>query len=305
MPPAVAAIAYIVTTVAAVAAAVAVAVVSFIATAAYGIIEATVSLGMAIGGAIADTAAKVVSVVFSVASTLLTATVDALAAAGQVIANVAKAVTGTITAMSKSLTTVIENIKAKIVTYYELSLGKLMKPMFEGADKILAPIKDTLTSIKGAVDAVKAPIEAIMEPLKAARELLNAVSSLKILGDLLKGQASVADALSAIAGDQVSSNAAAILTLYRDITNTTIDIVDKVDVETKLLWTSIDQFDERIKTSVNEGVELAKAGVMNIVTPRLDTIGTAQAKAAGEIAMLNRHLEDVPWFAWMLLRLLT
>ncbi len=262
------------------------------------------SIGAAIGTTVLSIASAIGTTVLSIASAILSTIGNLAAWTFNTVVNLAVGLTEAIGSLSAGLTEAIKAITLPVTKMITDATGAIVSVVDPVATAILTPIKDTLVIVKGAVDMITGPVNALLEPVIAARELIGAVSSLKILYDVLRGQAEIAELLGAIGDGEAAKTAEAIAILYRDITSTTVGMIDKVDTETEMLWTSIDKFDERIKTSVAEGVELTKAEVMAMVTPRLDTIGVGQAKMTGEIARLSRHLEDVPWFSWMFLRML-
>jgi len=80
--------------------------------------------------------------------------------------------------------------------------------------------------------------------------------------------------------------------------------MDKIDTEYELLGATIDTFDERIEASINERMELTKAEVLSVVTPRMTTLGRNQQMVIKGIARISRHIEDESWFVAMFLRML-
>ena len=272
-------------------------------------------LASVIGGVLAGIGGAIVPVVTSLAATLGTAVVKVGAAissliissgayAGSTMVRAAGSITAAIGNLSAGLYSAIESIAIPVTKAITDAAGAITYVVDPIATAILTPIKDTLVLVAGAVDMIKAPVNALLEPVIAARELINSVASLKILYDVLRGAGEISDMLGAIGDGEAAKTAEAIAILYRDITSTTVGMINKVDVETKALWASVDKFDERIKTSVDEGVEITKAEIMAMLTPRLDTMGAGSDKLTGELARLTRHLEDVPWFMWMLIRAL-
>lgn len=229
----------------------------------------------------------------------------------QTVADVAGTIANTVTALSKGLTTAIESITLpvmKTVTKWKRILTDPVKEVFEVVDEaataIITPIKETLQAVKGVVDTIRAPVDAILEPVKAIRETIESVSSLKIIGDVLDGTRDLSELIGPIAKGKSAATAQAIVELYKSIVVTTISTMDKIDSEFVLLGATIDSFDERIKTSIQEKMALAKAEVLSVVTPQMTTLGRNQGLVIRGIARISRHVEDEAWFVAMLLRAL-
>jgi len=265
---------------------------------------AVVGIASAIGSVVGSAAGGIISTIGGVASTLLSGVGGLASGAVDAVVNLAGSLTTMIGNLSSGLTDAINRITLPITKTIKSTFGVLRTVIDPVATAIMTPIKDTLVIIKGAVDMVMSPVEAILKPVIAARELINSVSTLKVLYDVIEGQAEISELIGAVADGEAGKTAEAIAVLYRDITGTTISMIDKVDSETKMLWASIDSFDERIKTSVDEKMALMKADVMSAVTPRLDTLGVGQEAITRGMARISRHIDDEPWFAWMLLRAL-
>jgi len=304
MPPAVTAFFSIVSTIGSVVTSVVGPVMSVIGSA-IGAVVSTV--GSVVGGTLGslwDAAKALGVVVLDVSAGILGPLVDTAGGVLKAVADVATGISAGLTSSIETLSMWIDGVIGGFMKHIWSIFGPTISAIDNAVSIILSPVKASLEMIKGAIDTITAPVEAILTPLGEIRKTIQDVCNLKILYDLIKGQSTLAELMEGVGKGKTAEAVAAIAELYKSITTTSINLIDKVDTETELLWTTIDQFDERIKTSVAEDVALARAEVMAMVTPRLDTIGAAQTRASAEIARLTRHLEDGPWFVWMLLRAL-
>jgi hypothetical protein len=81
--------------------------------------------------------------------------------------------------------------------------------------------------------------------------------------------------------------------------------MDKIDQEYNLMGATVDSFDERLNSSLSMLADQAKAELMAVVTPKLDTLGKDQQLALQGVARISRHIEDEGWFAAMLIKVLS
>lgn len=287
----------------------------------------------AVGGAVAGIAGAIAGAVGGVVSavgTIVSSTIGTIASAAggiiSLVSKVGKFVTGTLSFdlvkigkdlagfvgnISKGLTDAIKAVTVpatvvvtKVKTLFLNFTQTITQVVDNVAYPILNPIKEALVTVKTVVDAVKAPVEAITEPVRMVRQTISDISSLKILGDVLDGTARVSDLLEGVASGKTAETAAAIAELTRSIATTTVATIDKIDTEFRLLDATIDTFDERLSASIDERMALAKAELMEIVTPKLTTLGSNQSLVLRGMARISRHIEDEGWFAAMLLRIL-
>jgi len=290
--------------------------------AAAAVASAVAGIASLIGGAVAGLTSAVAGIAGSVVGTIGSVVGGVTSFLGDVgkfltgslnfdLAGIAKSIADTASGIASGLTTAIKAVTVpatKIITVVKKEfIGRwveIQQTIDNVAYPILNPIKETLETVKTVVDAVKEPVDAIMEPVKLMRETISDISSLKIIGDVLDGTAKVSDLLGPVAEGQTVETAAAIAELTKAIATTTVSTIDKVDVEFKMLGATIDTFDERIKTSVAEKVAVSKAEILAKVTPRLDVLGSHQAKVISGIARLTRPIEDETSFMFMLLRAL-
>ena len=160
--------------------------------------------------------------------------------------------------------------------------------------------RDLLVS-RGIITSTKGSLLLLPDAI----ETINQVATLKILADLAKGQASVADLLGRISEGKSFETAQAIALLSKSIVTTTVGIMDRVDSEIGILRAGIDTFDERLESELGHYAAQTKAEVLAAVTPRLDILGENALAVNSKIARLSRHIEDESWFVYMLIKTLT
>ena len=200
----------------------------------------------------------------------------------------------------------MEVTKWVAVTKLALSgkITHIMGVVGETTAATLAAIEESLETVKGAVDSIAETVETGVTTAAKLREVISDIASLKIVDEMLKDVSDISDLLDPIANGQFMKTAQAIATLARAIVGTTVATMDKIDAERRLLGATIDTFDEQIATSIKDQMELAKAEVMTIVTPKMTTLGRNQEMVIKGIARLSRHIEDESWFVAMFLRML-
>lgn len=160
--------------------------------------------------------------------------------------------------------------------------------------------RDLLVS-RGLISSTKGALILLPDAL----ETISQVATLKVLADLVQGQASVSDLLNKVAQGKGFETAAAIAQLSKSIVSTSVGIMDRVDTEVGLLRAGIDTFDERLETSLKDYARQTEAEVLALVTPKLDILGDKQSIVIRELARVSRHIDDEAWFAFMLLRALS
>lgn len=153
-------------------------------------------------------------------------------------------------------------------------------------------------------DAVISSTEAGLLLMPDVIETINEVATLKVMADLVTGQASVSELLGAVSEGKSFETARAIAELSQSIVTSTIGLMDRVDSEVGILRAGIESFDERFSSELSNTLELQKADLMAVVTPKLNRLGEYHDILDRDIARLFRHIEDEAWFGQMLLRFL-
>jgi len=165
-----------------------------------------------------------------------------------------------------------------------------------GNDKLF--IQDLVTS--GTIS----PTQASLLGMPDVINIINEASSLKILSDLVKGNAGIWGLLDTIAGGNSYDTAKAIAKLSQQILQTSTGIIDQVSTDVELLQASIMGFDENVRRSMQMLIDETKAEVIARFTPKIDILGKYGLELNRKIAAIFRHVEDEDWFLIMLLRIL-
>jgi len=257
-------------------------------------------IGKTIGGAVGFIGDTVGGIAGDVLDSLGEFVSDVWEGFSEVVTDVAENLDETITGLGEKIEEFAKDLNKEI----EFAFGKTMEAPNSIMHKILTPINKSLKTVKTVVDAINEPIEAITAPIKSARELIQKISSFKIVEEILKGEKDVLDFLYAWADDETNRAITEFAELYRDITGSTVAIIDRIDIETDMLWTTIDTFEETLKSSAAEFEKRLEAELKGVITPKLDTLGTTQQKVIRDISRLSRHLEDQTWFMAMLIKAL-
>jgi len=158
----------------------------------------------------------------------------------------------------------------------------------------------SMLEVRGLISST----EATLVVLPDVMQTINQVATLKVLADLVKGQASISDLIGKIADGKSFETAQAVAELSKSIVTTTVGIMDRVDTEVGILRSSIDSFDEHLRTTLVELAGKTKAEILAVVTPKMEILGRHQLMVTRQIAKLTRHIEDESWFMAMLLKAL-
>jgi len=153
-------------------------------------------------------------------------------------------------------------------------------------------------------DGIISATEASLLGLPDVLQTINQVATLKVLADLVEGQASVSDLLGAIEQSAGLATAQAIAELSKTIVSTTVNTIDRVDTEVGILRASIDTFDERLEKNLQLYAAQTKTELAGLVVPKLDQLGDTQQQINKRIAAIIRHIDDRAWFAAMLIKIL-
>lgn len=152
--------------------------------------------------------------------------------------------------------------------------------------------------------AIISSTEASLLVLPDVINIIKQASTVKLLVDLIKGQGDMTKLIGQVAEGKSVETAIAIAQLSKGIITSTVGVMDYVDSNVNILRAGIDNFDERLKTSLADEIAITKAELLAAVTPKMMTLGTNQQKVLSGIARISRHIEDESWFAAMLIRLL-
>jgi len=298
----------------------------------------------AIGAAVAPLVSGIGSIVGGIASTLggaLAPIIDTIGGiANWVVTSVGQTASSLVKTVGDAVKPFLDGLGKAIKSVTE-AVGKVTKPILEPIKAGLETIKGAVEKVGQWVNTAFHPSARLAELQKAHPELwemsqgytdsfimyledaaiissteasllalpdvfvtINQVATLKVLADLVKGQASVTDLLGKVADGSSVMTAVAIAELSKSIITSTVGIMDHVDTDIGILRASIDAFDETVKSSLQQYASETKAEILAAVTPKLNYLGDNQQKVTAAVARLARHIEDEGWFAAMLLRVL-
>jgi len=277
-----------------------------------GALSAAVAPIMSTAGGVANwvvtsvgqTAGSLVKTISDTATPLLRGVTDAI---GKLAAGIDKATAPILEPIKGGLEIVktkVEAVNRWVTTAFHPSARmtelKLAHPeLWEAAEHVDSSFIALLES-----DMIVTSTEASLLALPDVIETISMVSTVKVLADLVKGQAGISELLGAISQGEAFKTAQAIALLTQNIATTTTGIMDKVDTDVGVLRASIDAFDERLKRSLQECAQQTRAEILNVVTPKQQVLGEHQLALERQIARLARHIEDEVWFGAMLLKIL-
>jgi hypothetical protein len=280
-----------------------------------GAIAAVVSVVASVGSAVVSVVATVASVIGSVLGPVFSTIGSLVSGLGSIISStivpilqtigtianfviegIGATLQGIVSAAKATLGPVIEGINGAITTILEAITAPL--------EPILKPLADALGVINAELKAIDSAVTAALGPVREAIDLIGTVASLKIIYDMLTGQANVFEAIEVIAKKGKLGMMQAIAELSSQIVTTSVGIMDKYDTEINLLAASIDTFDEKLAESGRNLMDAFNAEVAATITPKFESVGRTSEWLNRKIAALYRRVEDKPWFEAMLLKIL-
>lgn len=257
---------------------------------------AVVAIGSVIGGVVGAVGAVVAPIAAAVAATVAPIVAGIGSVLATVTTSVSTAVAGLWTQLSTAVGPLVESLKAGIVSI-NAAIETATAP-------ILMPIKDALSVVNAKLEAVDLWVSTELTMVHDAIEIASAASTVKLLVDMVKGNASIANVIGEVADGKSFETAVAIAELSKSIVTLGVGMTDLIDDHWGLIEAEITTWDEQFKKNLTEAVELEKVELLGIVTPKLAVLGDHQLKVNRDIAKLSRHIEDEAWFAAMLLRTL-
>lgn len=257
---------------------------------------AVVGIGALIGGV----AGAVAAVVVPIAAAVSAIVGPIVASIGAVISSITTALTSTLTGLYTQITTavgpLVEGLKAGII--------KINAAIDAATSPLLTPIKDAMSLVHAKLKAVDVWMAEELTVVHDAIAIANAASTVKMLVDLVKGNAAVTEVIDKVAEGKGFETAVAIAELSKSIVTLGVGMIDRIDEHWKLTKTTVEGFKETFERNLRVETEQLRVEVLAAVTPELGRVGFEQQRVIRSIAQLNRHMEDVPWFAAMLLRTL-
>jgi len=265
--------------------------------------KAVVSMPVAVG-AIASVVGAVVGTVTAVVVPIVT---TVAATIGPIVASVGSLISGVTTAISSTVSGLWTGIKTAVTPLVE-ALKAGIKTIAGAIDKatapILNPIKDGLALVHAKLKAIDAWMAAELTIVHDVIQIASAAATVKLLVDLVKGQASISEVIDKVAEGKSFETAVAIAELSKSIVTLGVGMVDTIDTHWELIETTIDTWDEQFKRELAAAIKLQKAELLAVVTPKMTTLGRNQQMVIKGIARISRHIEDESWFVAMFLRML-
>jgi hypothetical protein len=280
------------------------AIASTIASAASAIGSTVIGVGQVVITSIGQAASALLDTIGSAASALskgLAKSISTIASSlGSAVDGVLKPIKGGLELIKAKVDDVASWVNSAFHPTAELQNLKAAHPDMwaaaEGSNSLF--IQDLVTS--GTISSTQAGLLGMPDVIN----IINEVSSLKILSDLVKGNASIWKALDLVAAGNAYETAKAIAKLSSQIITTSVGIMDQVETDVELLQASITGFDENLRRSLELRIEETKAEVLARITPRIDTLGNYSLELNKKIAAVTRHVEDDAWFLIMLAKVL-
>lgn len=255
---------------------------------------------VAVATVVASAAAAVAAVVVPIATAIAAIVTPVVAAIGSVLSSIGAAVSGAVqglwTGIKTAVTPLVEALKAGIKT--------ITGAIDTATSPILTPIKDALSVINAKLQAVDAWVAAEMKVVHDVIQITSAAAVVKLLVDLVKGQASISEVIGKVAEGKSFETAVAIAQLSKSIVTLGVGIVDTIDTHWEMIEATYNTWDESFKKELAAAIDIQKAELLALVTPKLDTLGEYGLKVNSEVARLWRHIEDEAWFGAMLMRVL-
>lgn len=253
-----------------------------------------------IGGVFGGVAAAIGAVAAGIGGALAGIVGGISAAIGGILsaitASVSSAVTGLWTQISTTVGPLVESLKAGIL--------QINAAIDAATSPILTPIKDALSLVHAKLEAVDVWMVEELTVIHDAIEIANAAATVKLLVDLVKGNAAVTEVIDKVAEGKGFETAVAIAELSKSIVTLGVGMTDRIDEHWELIDAEVTTWKDAFQRNLAEAVELQKTELLAIVTPKLTKLGRYQELTFRRLAMINRHIEDVPWFATMLLKAL-
>ena len=254
----------------------------------------------AIASLIGSVASSVAAVVGPIVGAISAAIGPVVATISSVVGSITAALGSTIQATAATVTKTVGPLLAGLKN----GIATIAANITKAAEPILLPIKEGLQLVHDKLAAVDAFIGEKLAIVKDVTKVVDYIATVKILTDLVKGQASIMDVIGKIAEGNAFKTAQAIAELTRSIAALGVNIVDRIDNNWKLLKAEFTSFEDRFRHNLEERVGQTKAQILAKVTPKITELGRHQQALNRTIARLARHIEDETWFAAMLLKVM-
>lgn len=256
---------------------------------------------VAVASVIVSVAATVAAVVVTIAATVAAIVAPIVATIGSILSTITTTISGTVTALWAGIKTAL----GPLVNALKAGIETITAGIDAATAPILTPIKDALSLINDKLIAVDAWVKTELAIVHDVIQIVNAAATVKLLVDLVKGNASIAEVIDKVAEGKSFETAVAIARLSKSIVTLGVGLVDTIDTHWQLIEATYETWDEQFKMELAAAIAIQKAELLAVMTPKLDVLGSHQLTVNREVARLWRHIEDETWFMVMLLRALS
>jgi len=253
---------------------------------------------VSIGAAVSSAVGAVVSVVAAtVGSVIAGAIATVSSAAGAITAALSSTVGQVVTTVGSAVSAVTSALKTGIADL----AAKITKPL----EPILVPIKDSLQAIYDYTKTIQTWINTQLAPVKELVALIDTITGLAVIRDLTSGIDAVGKLLGDVADGKSESTAAAIAELLKGITKTTVGVLDSTRQQYVALADRIEYFDHTIRASFDKRMIEMESTMYATIAGVQDELTGRSVTVQRQVTAISRRLEDLPWFASMLVRVLS
>lgn len=258
---------------------------------------AVVAIASVIGGVASTVAAVVAPIAAAVAATIG----PIVASVGSILATVTSTISSAVVGLWDGITTAV----GPLVDSLKAGIASLTNAIDTATAPILNPIKDAMSLVHAKLKAVDVWVAKELTIVHDAIEIASAAATVKLLVELVRGNASISEVISKVAEGKSFETAVAIAQLSKSIVTLGVGVVDTIDQHWQLIEAEVVTWEDQFKRNLAEAVSIQKAELLALVTPKLDILGRHQVMVTKSIARLSRHIEDETWFAFMLVKVLS
>jgi len=254
-------------------------------------------IGAVVGG-VASAAGAAAAVI---AGTIAAAAAGAVTFVSAAVSSITAALSTTVGQVTAAVGTTVQSITAALKT----GIGNLATAITKPLEPILLPIKNSLQTIHDYVKGVESFVNEQLKPFIELKELYDTITGLAVIRDLTSGIDAVGKLLGDVADGKSESTAAAIAQLIQGITKTTVGILDKTNQQYVELSDRIRNFDKIIRENYDKRMVELESKVYATIAGVEDSLTGRSVTVQRQVTAIARRTEDVPWFASMLVRVLS
>lgn len=265
-----------------------------------------------VAAVVAPIITTVVSIVTPVVSAIVSIVGTVVATISPVVGGIVDVIGGVVEVISAGVkasvaaikTTVLEPL-GNIIKGLKTAIGEIATTITEPLKPILTPIKDTLVTIKDFVVDTQTWIQAELAPVAELVEIVNTVSAIMFVNQLLKGTVGISQIVGEVERDSGIVTAQAITTLYNDIVNVAVGTASLVHEQTLSMANAIDDYDAKFREDNKIALAMLKEGMEEQVTQVANNLTLRLTPIEGNVTMIARRTEDLPYFQDMLIKALS